>query len=537
MRGSDEVSPSSPRRRGSSVVALETPSLGHFSPCADCRARLRAGRARSRDRGGCGRCTCCAGRAALGAGRGRLGACPREQRRRRLLAPRRRSGGRDGIRVARARSCHRRHRRLRRALGVRGRLRRGTEGAVVRHRRRGRAPRAHRRVRASDREAGTLRRRHGGGDDRRGHRRPAAALRVLPGGQGARRRAVRRRRPVRARPRGAAPAHPGHLEPGLLRQRHALRRRHQLRGAGDDRGRRLDADRPRAGARRAARRAALCRDHAAAVGTADHHAAVRAGARAGRAVRSHRRGDGLAVGVVRHSAIALALRPAGRLDRPAPHVLADRLHDPARCAAGDQPRARGGRADAARVALAGVPHDHVAAAQARARQRVPAGLRREPGRLRQPDRARRQLRSAVDQDLLRRRRRAARSRTGGGARDGAVGAHARRLLDAAALARALVVRDGERQGRRRRARQPAAAAVDRLLHVRRALDRVHALLLRGHPDRRLRQGHRPRRPLAPPRALRLRDSASSGGTAVRRSPARRGTACSRPCSWRRSRRR
>ena len=55
-----------------------------------------------------------------------------------------------------------------------------------------------------------------------------------------------------------------------------------------------------------------------------------------------------------------------------------------------------------------LPHRDAAADAARPRQRVPARLRREPRRFRQPARARRQLRGAVDQDLLRGGRRAAR---------------------------------------------------------------------------------------------------------------------------------
>ena len=65
---------------------------------------------------------------------------------------------------------------------------------------------------------------------------------------------------------------------------------------------------------------------------------------------------------VRHPALALDLRPAGRDARAAPVVLADRVHDPARRARGGEPRARGSGADAARVARARVPHGDVAAA-------------------------------------------------------------------------------------------------------------------------------------------------------------------------------
>ena len=162
---------------------------------------------------------------------------------------------------------------------------------------------------------------------------------------------------------------------------------------------------------------------------------------------------------VRHPALALDLRAARRDDRAAADVLADRVHAAARRARRDQPGARGSRADAARVALARVPHGDLAAAPPGARQRVPARLRREPRRLRQPDRARRQLRRAVDQDLLRGRRRAARPGPRRGARRRAAGAHAGRVLAAAALDRQAVVRDRDRQGRRRPAGDAAAAAV------------------------------------------------------------------------------
>ena len=55
-----------------------------------------------------------------------------------------------------------------------------------------------------------------------------------------------------------------------------------------------------------------------------------------------------------------------------------------------------------------LPHRDAAAAQARARQRLPGRLHREHRRLRQPDRRRRPVLGAVDRDLLRDRRRAVR---------------------------------------------------------------------------------------------------------------------------------
>ena len=203
----------------------------------------------------------------------------------------------------------------------------------------------------------------------------------------------------------------------------------------------------------------------------------------------------------------------GVTHRAAPHVLADRVHDPVRRAVGDQPRAGGGRADVARVAGARVPHGDVAAAASGARQRVPAGLRRKPRRLRQPDRARRQLRRAVDQDLLRRRRRAARPGPRGGARRRAARPHAARVLPAAALDRPAVLRHGDRQGRRRPAGQAAEAACGtRCFSVAGAWIFFTLGVLRRHLHRRLRQGHRPRRHDADVPPLPRRASASTFDT-------------------------
>ncbi len=71
--------------------------------------------------------------------------------------------------------------------------------------------------------------------------------------------------------------------------------------------------------------------------------------------------------------------------------------------------------------------------------------------------------------------------------------HARRVLAAAALARQAVVRDGQRQGRRRHAGAAAEEPVDRMLRHRRRCGSVHDRLLRRHLRRRIREGHRPRR--------------------------------------------
>ena len=93
------------------------------------------------------------------------------------------------------------------------------------------------------------------------------------------------------------------------------------------------------------------------------------------------------------------------------------------------------------------------------RQRVPARLRREHGRLRQSAGARRQFRRAVDQDLLRRGRRRARSGPRRRAGDRAARLHARRVLAAAALARPARLHDRHRQGRRRHSRCRCRAGV------------------------------------------------------------------------------
>ena len=66
------------------------------------------------------------------------------------------------------------------------------------------------------------------------------------------------------------------------------------------------------------------------VDPADRHAAVRDRARAGRAVRPHRPRHRLARALLRHSALALDLRLAGRHARADAHVHAHRVHDPVR---------------------------------------------------------------------------------------------------------------------------------------------------------------------------------------------------------------
>ena len=134
----------------------------------------------------------------------------------------------------------------------------------------------------------------------------------------------------RARARRRAPVHRRHLVASTASRRHALRRRDQFGAARVDRRRAVDAARPRAGARRAARRPALLGPPQGDVDPADHHAAVRDRAGAGRAVRAHGAHHRLARARVRHPAHALDLRPARRDAGAAAVVLADRVHDPAR---------------------------------------------------------------------------------------------------------------------------------------------------------------------------------------------------------------
>ncbi len=227
---------------------------------------------------------------------------------------------------------------------------------------------------------------------------------------------------------------------------------------------------------------------------------------------------------LRPAAHALDLWPAGRDDRPGAVVHADRLHDPVRRDRCDQPDARGSGTDAARLAGTGLPHRDLAAAAASAGQCLPARLRRKPGRLRQPDRAGRQFRGAVDQDLLRHRRRAARPGPRRVAGRRAVDLHADCVLAATALARPRELRQRRRQGRFGHrgglARRPALG-----LHRHgRRVDRLHAGLLRRDRRRRLRQGHRPRRNELGADATSAPALASTGAPAGRASPVRPGTA-------------
>ena len=111
--------------------------------------------------------------------------------------------------------------------------------------------------------------------------------------------------------------------------------------------------------------------------------------------------------------------------------------------------------------LAHVSHRFPAAHASRPGQRVPDRLHREPCRFRQSPGPGRQLRRALDGDLLRNRRGPARSGTGGSARDCSAHLHAVGVLRPAAMAGAPVLRNRYRQGRLRRARaeSPSGCAV------------------------------------------------------------------------------
>ena len=188
---------------------------------------------------------------------------------------------------------------------------------------------------------------------------------------------------------------------------------------------------------------------------------------------------------VRHRAHALDLRHAGRAGRAGVRVHADRVPRADRRRRGRVARDGGSRADAARRPLAHVRRHLAAADAAGPRQCVPDQLHRVDRRLRQSDPARRQLRRAVDRDLLLGRRRAARPGTRGDARHRAAGIRAARVLRAAPRARAgrSTPRCPARATRGCRRRCPDG--------VRRALLRRRAAV--GGADRRhLRDGARRR---------------------------------------------
>ena len=215
--------------------------------------------------------------------------------------------------------------------------------------------------------------------------------------------------------------------------RSARGRRHHGSGAG------LRADRD---AHRVPLQEAPARDER----SAHHHAALRDRPRPDPALRPLWSLVRRAVGMVRRAALALDLRASRRAHRPAPRLHADRLPRPHRRRAGHQPDPGGSLADPARQELDDVLDRDVAAHAPGPRQCLPARLRGKPRRFRQPAGARRQLRGAVHQDLLRRRGRAA----GPGPRRRALHhparLHAGRLLAPARLARQEGLHDGDRQG-------------------------------------------------------------------------------------------
>ena len=177
---------------------------------------------------------------------------------------------------------------------------------------------------------------------------------------------------------------------------------------------------------------------------------------------------------LRHPADALDLRLPGRVSGAALRLHAGRLPGADRRRRGRQPDAGGSLADPARRPLGDLLHRVAAADAAGPGQRLPGRLHREHRRFRQPHRAGRRLRRAVDRDLLRRGRRAARLRPRRRAGAAAAGLRARRLLPAAPRRRHALLRHHLRQGRRRPADAPARPRAPR-----RAMDRR----CRGPPSR------------------------------------------------------
>ena len=153
-------------------------------------------------------------------------------------------------------------------------------------------------------------------------------------------------------------------------------------------------------------------------------------------------------------------------------------------------------------------HRRLAAADAaRTRQRIPGQLHRIDRRLRQSDRARRQLRRAVDRGLLLRRRRAARPGPRRDARHPAAAVRARRVLRCSAACSAA------RSTRRSPARATAGLPTPLPDGVRRALLCGRAAV-GAADDRHLRDGARRRLR----RALGPRLHADAARTTPRRSP-------------------
>ena len=215
--------------------------------------------------------------------------------------------------------------------------------------------------------------------------------------------------------------------------RSARGRRHHGSGAG------IRADRD---AHRVPLQEAPARDER----SAHHHPALRDRPRPDPALRPLWSLVRRAVGMVRRAALALDLRASRRAHRPAPRLHADRLPRPHRRRAGHQPDPGGSLADPACQELDDVLDRDVAAHAPGPRQCLPARLRGKPRRFRQPAGARRQLRGAVHQDLLRRRGRAAGPGPGRRALHHPARLYAGRLLAPARLARQEGLHDGDRQG-------------------------------------------------------------------------------------------
>ena len=158
-----------------------------------------------------------------------------------------------------------------------------------------------------------------------------------------------------------------------------------------------------------------------------------------------------------------------------------------------------------------------------ARERVPAGLRGEPGRFRQSSGAVGQLRAPVHPDLLRRGGGGARSGPRGGARHRAARLHAGGVLRAAAVARSGGLHHGHREGGRRPSGAAPRAPPLGLLRARPAMGDPGARDLCRHHRRGVRTGHGAGLH-ADPRVLRDRVSASSARRrAASTSRDRRGT--------------
>ena len=223
----------------------------------------------------------------------------------------------------------------------------------------------------------------------------------------------------------------------------------------------------------------------------DHHAAVRHRSRADPPLRPfggrhHAAADWFGIPRTRWL-YGLARRP----DRPAPRLRADRVPRPDRRRAGNQPVARGGGTDAPGEPLDDVPDGDLAAPPARGRQRVPARVRGEHGRLRQSPGPVGELRGPVHPDLLRGGGGGARPGSGRRARPGAARLHAGGVLRAAAVAGAAGLHHRDREGGRGAAGAAPGSSPMVLLRARAALGRAGDRDLRRHHRGRVRAGHGP----------------------------------------------